>query len=690
MKKNLHKLLFWVTIVYLSIRSSLAFQKIAWGTGVWYGEYSLKWGALFFVYVAVCVFVVIAAWLLLWYKDHLFTFLGKLIAVRESFGVARWFLIIGVFVAPIWFFQYTPWGVVFTDVYIRIFTWAVVIVFLSFLASNGKKMIGWNEFFIALLLTSSEFVIAVPFMNVTSYPFSLGWSEGNRMWDYSIMFGRDLYDYPADQEIYVFLDVGRQFVGGLPFVLPEVTIEMERFWIALTVIIPYLMLGLAAFRFIRSDVKAWLLGCAWILIFLKQGPIHPPLILSAVTVAILWKRPLWLAVPLIAITAYLTGQSRFTWVFAPGLWIAMLEMADANLVDGKLSRETWIRTISLGIAGFIGGQFGQKIVGLFSGNAVGAATSVDQVVTMVSAPTEPLLWYRLFPNATYGVGIIVGLLVATLPLISLLMYLISSRKWQPNLWQKLSMIGPLIAFLIVGLIVSTKIGGGGDLHNMDMFLIALVFISILAWQNAGSKVFFEVELSPLWIKIALFFLFAIPGFHSLTEIRGFNFGEDAKWLMTLTDVSDEKFLSMYPSNETTYHALDAIRKEIELVRSNNGDILFLDQRQLLTFGFVSDVPLIPEYEKKLLMTRALGSDKNYFQDFYADLASHRFELIISEPLRTPIKDSSFEFGEENNAWVTWVSNPVLCYYEPVEILKEVNVHMLVPKSEPVDCSGFLP
>jgi hypothetical protein len=42
----------------------------------------------------------------------------------------------------------------------------------------------------------------------------------------------------------------------------------------------------------------------------------------------------------------------------------------------------------------------------------------------------------------------------------------------------------LIAFLVVGLIVSTKIGGGGDLHNMDMFLIASMFSVALAWKAA--------------------------------------------------------------------------------------------------------------------------------------------------------------------------------------------------------------
>jgi hypothetical protein len=80
----------------------------------------------------------------------------------------------------------------------------------------------------------------------------------------------------------------------------------------------------------------------------------------------------------------------------------------------------------------------------------------------------------------------------------------------------------------------------------------------------------------------------------------------------------------------------------------------------------------------------------YFQDFYQDLADQRFSLIISEPLRTPAQDSSFQFGEENNAWVKWVSIPLLCYYEELDTLKTVKVQLLIPKPNPEDCSAALP
>jgi hypothetical protein len=259
-----------------------------------------------------------------------------------------------------------------------------------------------------------------------------------------------------------------------------------------------------------------------------------------------------------------------------------------------------------------------------------------------------------------------------------------------NVWQGLAVIAPLMAFGGVGLVVSTKIGGGGDLHNMDMFLIGLVFTAVLAWYNGGKEWLAQIDLSAGWIKIVLILLLALPGLQSLGEMRSFSFVDDASWLVTLTDVPTAKALGMYPSGEVANQALDTIRTEVASAQYRDGEVLFLDQRQLLTFGYIKNVPLVAKYEKKVLMNQALYGDTSYFQKFYDDLAKHRFSLIVSEPLRTPIKDSSFQFGEENNAWVKWVSTPILCYYEPKVTLNEVFVQLLVPKTEPVDCSTQLP
>ena len=75
----------------------------------------------------------------------------------------------------------------------------------------------------------------------------------------------------------------------------------------------------------------------------------------------------------------------------------------------------------------------------------------------------------------------------------------------------------------------------------------------------------------------------------------------------------------------------------------------------------------------------------YFEDFYRDLANKRFALILSEPLNVKLQDRVNAFSEENNAWVKWVSQPLLCYYEPIQEFKRVRVVLLAPRQNPVNC-----
>jgi hypothetical protein len=117
-------------------------------------------------------------------------------------------------------------------------------------------------------------------------------------------------------------------------------------------------------------------------------------------------------------------------------------------------------------------------------------------------------------------------------------------------------------------------------------------------------------------------------------------------------------LGSLPSSAATELDLQQLRTEVGAAQAT-GEVLFVDQRQLLTFGYVRDVTLISEYEKKRLMDEALSGNAMYFHSFYKDLAARRFALIVSQPLRTPIKDSEYGFGEENNAWL-WVVSDRRC------------------------------
>lgn len=692
------------------VGACIEFYNVAWGTGEAVGEFSPKWLVLFALFVLLNAALYAGLGFAVLQRERFLSLFQKVIAVRNKLSFARWLVVILFLILPAWFLQRTMWGIVFDGVYFRVLLWALTIFFLSSFITRGNTLIEWKPFLAALILASSAFTIAISLQGVTDYPFSMGWSEGNRIWDYSMRFGRDRYGIADNQDIYVLLDSGRMLVGGLPFLIPNVTIETVRLWIGLTLILPYFLVGIAAYIVADKNIRIWFLLTLWVFLFLRQGPIHSPLVLTAALTVFLWRKPLWLAIPLISYAGFFAVSSRFTWLFAPGLWIGMLELAGASTLTlrhgsgqaGKLDRTHWVRAIALGLSGAFGGFVLPKLlpflhIAAASPNAVSTAEMTEQIASTgvtsdfvaYAVTDQPLLWYRLLPNSTYGTGILLGLVIAVLPAAIFLVWLSASKKWQLNIWQKLAIAGPLLAFLVVGLVASTKIGGGGDLHNMDMFLIGMAFTVFMAWVNGGRDVILKNEM-PSWMRLVLVAALVVPAITPLMQLRSYNFGDEIKTLLTLTDTKeDRKAFDMLPNSETVNTALEEIQEAVNEYQKT-GDVLFIDQRQLLTFGYIKEAEFIPEYEKKVLMNEALSSNYDYYSSFYRDITNQRFSLIISEPLRTPIKDSAYEFGEENNAWVEWVSIPVLCYYQEIQTYKEANVMLLVPKPVPDECSEYIP
>jgi len=700
--ERLEKNLLLFTAAWVLTRACVEFYNIAWGTGIWLGQFSPKWALLFFLFVLFCIACLTSVGISLWAPQKLDRVFNRLSALRNRLGPVRWVLAVLLVFTPVCVLQYTYWGIVLHEQYLRILIALLSTLLLGWLLTRERGgLLSWFGTLTALVLIFGVCVFFAPLARVTDYPFSLGWSEGNRLWDYSIMFGRRLYEYPEGKSIPVYLDAGRQFIGGIPFLIPGIGIGQARLWVALVGVLPYLILGWVAYRPVKGDILPWALAGIWAFTFVEQGPIHPPLLLCAILVALAWGRPLWVAVPLVAAAGLFAQISRFTWMFAPAMWAGMLELGGAVAIADRLDKSAWRRAISVGIAGVLGGYVApfyiprtitwiKAISGQTSAPAVGiGGVTPGQVGASLSS--QPLLWYRLFPNETYALGILIGLLLALGPLIFILIHLSRTHRWMLTGWQKLAIVLPLLAFLAVGLIVSTKIGGGGDLHNMDMFIIGLMFTGAIAWRNGGRQWFDTINAAPVWTRMMAVALIVIPGYWSLTGMSPISVNGDIGMIVTLADLepSPNPLPDTLPSSLDTSEALDGIRAEVERA-APLGDILFMDQRQLLTFGYVTGVPLVPEYDKKVLIDQAMSENAQYFESFYRDLASQRFSLIISNPLHERIKTDSAEFGEENNAWVKWVSAPVLCYYEPVYTLKKVTVQILVPRRDISDCSRILP
>jgi hypothetical protein len=696
------RILLVILTTWLLSGAVLELYHIGWGTGVWLGQFAPSWFAVFCAFVLFSISVLVILIGILWQPqrfDRTFIFLA---AVRNKLGSLRWLIALGLLLLPVLIFQYTFWGVVIHGPYLRILLIIIVAALVGWLLTHpGDQVVDRTSLFVSLVLVAGILSIFAPLARVTSYPFSLGWSEGNRLWDYSVLFGRDIYNYPAEKTIPVFLDRSRQTVGGIPFLIPGVTIAQVRLWLALVDIVPYLILGWIAFRSTRTSWIAWILAGIWAFTFVRQGPIHPPLLICAIVVALAWRRPLWLAIPLIFAAGYYAEASRFTWLFAPAIWSVMLEFASAP----ELTKLVWRRSISVGLAGLLGGyiipsylpgtvawvqSFAQPAASAEPVNGAGVSASQVQAALTV----HPLLWKRLLPNATYGPGILLGLALAVLPLIIVLVYLAMTNRWKLNSLQKASVILPLLAFLVVGLIVSVKIGGGGDLHNLDMFIIGLMFAAAIAWRNGGYEWIRSAGSMPAWVAGSLIAMLFLPAYQPLRTMRPLSVDADLRLVVTLADIVPNDPLpdplpDTIPSDEDTQQALQKLRNAVQTA-SSSGEILFMDQRQLLTFGYLENIPLVPEYDKKLLIDTAMSENAAYFETFYQDLASHRFSLIITSPVNRRLDKSEGHFAEENNAWVKWVTRPLLCYYQTLDTLKKVDVELLVPQTGPVNCEDALP
>ncbi|MCD4672729.1 MAG: hypothetical protein K8R77_08705 [Anaerolineaceae bacterium] len=607
--------------------------------------------AAILVELLVAAGVLVAVWRPNW--------LAPMNRLRYRFGRFRWGLLFLFAVGGGLFFLIDK-SQVFNGPYAR---FSLIVLFLGiagWLATEEEdRNWSWRGLFTGGLVFVLIFLYAVRLQKVTNHPFSLFWSEGNRLWDYSIPFGRRLYNYPAGEEIYSLTGISRRTLWGIPYLLPGVQIWMLRFWDVLVFTVPHALLGWAVFHEERKKNKGlFLLLGGWSMLFLNQGPIYSPLVLAAILVVLVRKSPFWLNVLAVVAASYYASISRYTWMFAPGMWAAMLAFLDQDWDETQNWIQNWLQSILLGVAGFLGGYVLKELVKQWTGANFthSGVLSVEGIQQTISR--QPLLWDRLLPNSTYAPGILLALLIAVAPLVILILHLIVSKRWKLHFWQKLAAAAFMTAFLGVGLVVSVKIGGGSNLHNLDMFLIGLLLMAGLAWQKGGRELLLKMEANPTWLQVVLLGLVLIPA----------------------TAVIREANHAKLPPSDLVAEALVETQTAVAEARQE-GEVLFLDQRQLLTFGYVGDVPLVVEYEKKQAMNEAMAENADYFEPYYADLADRRFSLIVSEPLQVKFQGDVYNFGSENDAWVKWVSIPMLCYYEPLVTYPEVGLELLVPRAE---------
>ncbi|HZK60846.1 MAG TPA: hypothetical protein VFC41_02140 [Anaerovoracaceae bacterium] len=242
------------------------------------------------------------------------------INIRDRLGLSR-FLLIGFLVfIPLILLNRDRSGI-FKGSFIHI---SLFLFFSlgSVLLASKKTLLSWNGVFSGLILFFTYLAIMNGLFKASDYPFSLTWSEGNRIWDYSTFYASYLYNTGSSERIKTLTDIGRTSLWGLPFLIHGVKIQIVRIWDVILFSFPYMILGWSVFSHEKNkNWKAWLLIGLMAFLYLHQGPIYTPLVLAAILVALVKDSSLWISIPVLILSSFYAMISRYTWVFAPLMWM---------------------------------------------------------------------------------------------------------------------------------------------------------------------------------------------------------------------------------------------------------------------------------------------------------------------------------------------------------------------------------
>ena len=520
----------------------------------------------------------------------------------------------------------------------------------------------WQVGFVsALVLLGVTYEILARFNAVTTYPLSMGWSEGSRYYYASLYFSPWIYGEFVPLST---LHPSRYLLQSIPFLIPGASISVHRFWqfllwIGLTA---GATLALAHRAFAPQEKLAKWLFAGWMFLFLLRVGVYYHLQVMVILPLLFVRRnhP-WRSLVAVILASAWAGISRVNWFPVPAMIaiaIYLLETplrptASSEPITSKQILSYLSQPALWAVTGLLSAFLAQTLYIFLSGNQ-------DNIDAFASSFTSDLLWYRLWPNPNHFLGILPAILIVSAPLIIVSILAVRQRgALHPLRWLGLFL---MIGILFAGsLVVSTKIGGGGDLHNMDAYAILICIVAAYviggcAQPEPGEPQVKIVSWPAFTLAVLIPILFLIP------------------------------LLSPYPNydknkNEAAYQQLTQITNEI----GKTGSVLFINERQLVTFGDVN-VPLVSEYEAVTLMEMAMANNQIYLKQFYNDLKSHRFAAIVAAKQNLTIKQSG-ALAEENNVWNSRVSPYILCYYHPIATIEPQGnrIEVYVPTVQPVGC-----
>jgi hypothetical protein len=260
------------------------------------------------------------------------------------------------------------------------------------------------------------------------------------------------------------------------------------------------------------------------------------------------------------------GISRVNWLPVAGMLAAGL-----YLIEHRAAGMPVWRYLVVPVGWFLGGA----LAGL-SSQFTYAALSGNDPAYFTTSFTSDLLWDRLWPNPNFPLGILLASLLASSPLIFLIVERLtrSEIRWHPV--RLLGWAGILLVFFGGGLVVSVKIGGGNDLHNLDAYLFFLLVLASGVGKNARPMQ--TEKKGPASTPVTL-----------MVCCRA------AVTLYVGTRCDDRQ---AGPNPAQT--AMSRIQTYVDAARQSEGEVLFISERHLLTFSMTEGCAVDPRIRTDLL------------------------------------------------------------------------------------------
>jgi len=483
---------------------------------------------------------------------------------------------------------------------------------------------------------------------VSASPFSLSWSEGSRYYYGSLFFSQRLYglDIPPSP-----WHASRYLLLSLPFSVADLPIWFHRSWQVFLWIGLVSLTGFLLARRLKLKQTALLIPfTAWAYLYLNLGPVYYHLVICAILIfwGVDFKKPVKTLI-VVLLASIWAGLSRINWLPVPLFLVITLYFLEQ---PWDQSTQKW-RYLAKPLV------WSSGLAAAFMAYAAYIPLSGNTANKFGSTFTSDLLWNRLWTTSTYWMGIFIGSVAISFPL-WLVLYLRyrSDRSYQhPLKW--LGYFGILTAFFLGGLVVSVKIGGGSNLHNMDAYIVlVMTTASYLYW----GRVAFDCVLAGSQAQKP------IPEWVTALVI-----------LVPVLLILREGGVVAFPDLKQDQADLQALQEIVGEVVGAGGEVLFIAERQLQVFDLVPDVSLIPDFEKVELMEMVMSSNQDYLGRFQVDISSQRFDLIIADSVRLDKREENDAFSEEHNIWVEKVTIPLLENYEYSPLGGRKNIFIMTPK-----------